>query len=1055
MRRSTIATSIFLLAGTAFAADPMRAIAPKNLTEALTEFASQSGLQVVYRTELTERLRSQGAEAGLSAEEALRQLLRETGLRYEFVNDRTVAIRSEDSVPLGSQRADSGELRLAQSGEPRTAGSGASVQETESADALNAGIPEILVEGSRSVNADIVRTENDAQPYHIFDSSVIEQSGALNVEDFFKRGVPMNTTSLSYSQLASSFRGTQSSINLRGLGTNQTLVLINGRRTAGPGIFGGPLQPDLNSIPPGAIERIEVLPSSSAAIYGGSAVGGVVNVVLKRGFTGGDVRVGYENVTDGDSAIRSVSGSYGLSLEEGRTHVSLSALYTDGDPLLNGERPEILARNISRILQNDSSFLYTLSRPFYGSTPNISSQTGANLTLRDGTPLGSPITSVPFGFDASSDPAGFIANAGRYNTELPNSSLFNTGLQRPIGTIPRIGTVMASLQRDMSDRLSVFADFYHGSNVALTRNFNDDNDVLRVPSTSPINPFGQDVFVTLANPSSAPYRAESTSNRFTGGFTLKLPRSWVMATDYTHSENEIFYEGRTYTLVAANAGLANGDWNPFVDMLQSPSVDPLAPYRGSFGGSQGGTLNDLAVRLAGPLFALPGGRTTLTVGLEHRKEELQDGEFHFRFPNYLSESQNRKYLSQSQAIKSAYAEFRVPLIGEDNRLPGVQELELQAAVRSEHFSIDSRTAFQYVEGSGQSFIDQNQEIVNFTTKLESTNPTIGLRFKPFESLTLRGSYGTAFLPPTYGQLMPGNIALVRGSVAPTIDVVDRARGDVVTTVNYAFGGNPELNPQDSTNWNFGFIFEPQFAPGLRLNLEWYRIEQENVILDPDPQLIVDREAEFPGRVVRANPSAGDPYPVGPITLVDSSFINAARGKTSGFDLTIGYRWRTESLGEFDFSLAGTRIKTYQVQSGFDEAMTELVNKVAAGGPLQTRANAALTWDVKNWNLGWMMSYYGEHSQYDEFGETRYVSAQGSRSIPSQSYHNVSVGYEVPGEGGSAWAGNALSGVSVQLGIRNVFNKVPPFDAYYNSSYYHSPFGDARLRSYYLTLAKKF
>lgn len=1038
-------------------------IPAQPLREALSEFGRQSGLQVVFiQTDVDAGLVAGRLAGTYSAKEALERLLANTGLRYEFLNERTVAVRAGTPQAQGASRkaGEGSSLRLAQvEDKGQTGNRSAAGQEGAEGDQDEVdprGIPEILVRGSRSLNADIVRTRDDAQPYYIFNSDVIEQSGAVNVEDFLKRGLPMNTVARTSSQITSNFRGNQSAINLRGLGTNQTLVLINGRRTASPGLFSGTYQPDLNSIPPSAIERIEVLPASSAAIYGGSAVGGVVNVVLKRGFTGGTVRATYENTQAGNAPIRSVGGTYGLSLEEERTHISISAQYSEADPLLNRDRPELLQRGINRILQNNPSYIFDNNNPFWGATPNISAALpGTSLSLLDGTPLNSPITSIPAGFTATSDPMALVANAGSFNTSLPNSAQTLTGLRRPIGAGPTVKTVMGSFQRKMNDRLSVFADFYRSSNAALTANFTPLDSVLQVPAGAPTNPFREAVNITIMDPYTSPYRARSDDRRFTAGFTVKLPRDWMVASDYTWSESRLRYEGPIYSLGGISADLASGALNPFVDTL-AQSLD-LSKYRGSFGASQTGTLSDFSVRTAGPLFSLPAGHATLTVGLERRKEGLQDGRFFNQKPNYPDDTQYRKYLGQSQTINSAYAEANIPLIGEGNQRPGVRLLDAQISARTERFSIGSGTAFQYVAGSAPAFIDNNLSLVHFTSKLESTNPTFGLRFKPVDSFTLRASYGTAFLPPTYAQLVPGNVALVLSAGVPrTTEVIDPLRGNTLTTVQFATGGNPDLKPQESKNLNIGAIFEPAAIPSLRMNLEWYRLKQTNVILQPSSDTILSNESQFASRITRAAVQPGDPYGVGVLTFVDFSLLNANRGETDGIDFSLSYQHESDRHGIFGFSLSGTKILSYKTQTGFNQPLVDIVNQVANDGPLQYKANAILTWDFRNWGLGWMTNYYGSYPQYNAGGATAYVAAQGGNRIASQDYHNLFASYRFPG--GSAaggWGSRALADVTIQGGIRNVFNTVPPFDAFYSTSYFYSPFGDARLRSFYLTLEKKF
>lgn len=140
-------------------------------------------------------------------------------------------------------------------------------------------------------NVDIPRTMDDVQPYYIFDSKTIEQSGAANLEELLRQRLPMNASGASSAQAPADggSYGNASKINLRGLCTDQTLVSVNGRRQAvlSPDWD----QPDINAVPPAAVERIEVLPSSASAIYGGSAIGGIVNIVLKKQYSGGEIRL--------------------------------------------------------------------------------------------------------------------------------------------------------------------------------------------------------------------------------------------------------------------------------------------------------------------------------------------------------------------------------------------------------------------------------------------------------------------------------------------------------------------------------------------------------------------------------------------------------------------------------------------------------------------------------------------------------------------------------------------------------------------------------------------
>src|SRR5262249_55216163 len=145
-----------------------------------------------------------------------------------------------------------------------------------------------------------------------------------------------------------------------------------------------------------------------------------------------------------------VQASLGLTLEKGRTRVLIGASYTEGSLLFGSDRPEIYERGIRTILRNNPASLYnTTNNPFLGATPNIASANGTNLTLRNGTPLNSPITSVPAGFTAGANPAPLVANAGKFNFDLPPTNQNGGGLIA-FGSAPRVKSLSASVRREMT-----------------------------------------------------------------------------------------------------------------------------------------------------------------------------------------------------------------------------------------------------------------------------------------------------------------------------------------------------------------------------------------------------------------------------------------------------------------------------------------------------------------------------------------------------------------------------------------------------------------------------
>ncbi|MFC4307785.1 TonB-dependent receptor [Steroidobacter flavus] len=986
---------------------------PKQpLNEALAEWARQSGLQVLQRnldSALHETV-SIAVTGQLSPIEALQRLLANTGLTYELINERTVRIAP---APRSSTQLEEESL-------------------TE----------EVLVQSRRPFtdqNMDIVRTGDDVQPYQILSSEKIERSGAVNVEDFLKQNLTMNTTAQTNGAQASNYLGNTSSINLRGLGANQTLILINGRRSAAPVYFGAVNQPDINGIPLSAIDRIETLPNSAAAIYGGAALGGVINVVLKHDYRGGDLKVSYDTPTDGAAARGAVDGAYGMAFENGKTNVMFSGYYSESDSMQIADRPELASRGLDTILANYPALISSTTLPYsFGTTPNIVASDGGLLTLRNGTALNSAMTYIPAGFTAGSDPAALVANAGGVNYTRPDITgrLANVAsLRGQVGGEATVKSFGVVARRQMTERLEAFAEYFYASNGTHAA-VNPIADNYRIPNTAPTNPFQQAVTVSLPLDITQPYETGSITRRVVVGAVMDLPNDWRGEADYTWSSSRANYRSVGLDTNALQTALNTGAVNPFVDTLRSP-LD-LSAYYAPFAYTAPSTLDDFAVRLAGPLPRLWAGAPTLAIGIGHRKEGLDNGYFQRVSPDFPSSGYTRytNFLNQSQTTDSVYLETLFPLVA---RVPGVRALDLQMAVRTERYDVDTGTGSQ---NTGPDYRIDWSTIERNTVEYTSTNPTLGLRYKPIDSLTLRASYATAFLPPAYSQIVAGTLDPV-----PLL-VIDPQRGFTAISVNRIRGGNPDLKPQESTSWNVGVIFEPGFLQGARFNLEWYRIEQSNVILTPTAQQIVDNESQFPGRVQRAAPTAGDPYQAGPITLVDYSLVNANESRTEGFDFTASYRWRTQRYGSYLLSAQATRIDSYQVQSSLGSPLQEIVNQVAYGAPLKFRSNAALIWYRGPWSAGWVMSYFGSYPQYN-VGTDIYVRAQGDTEVSSQSYHDLSGSYRFEQTRG------ALAGVTVQFGVKNLFNERPPLDVYFPAYLYSSPFGDSRLRSVWASLGKRF
>lgn len=931
-------------------------------------------------------------------------------------------------------------------------------------------------------NVDLPRGINDVQAYHIFDSRTILQSGAVNTEDFLKQRLSMNTQVQSLGQGYANSYGTTSSINLRGAGLAETLILVNGRERAGVSRSTTIGQPDLNGIPLEAIDRIEVLPSSASAIYGGNAIGGVVNVILKSNYQGGSLKMTYENTVDSDAPIRSATLTYGATLEGGKTQISLVARYSDGQGVYSKDRLDLAQRGIRQILNNQPANIAGTTLPFYGGAmPNITLYPGAfappggatyvnpsstSLVLDNGMSLNARITSVPVetapGSNAS---AGLLANAGSYNTDLgPNTSSY--GLNSLIGwAAPRAKALMGTVNRRMLPGLDAYAEYSMEGNIAITTYA--PLTFYRMAGNAPNNPFQQNIYVSLPANLNKPDINNTITRTITAGLKADLPGDWKAQMDYTWSRSTFTLDFVYMDSSGIEGALQSGAINPFVDAIKYP-LD-MDPYTAPGHWDYATITKNAAVRFSGPVGHYTWGSPNLTAGLQWKEQGLSNGSVFVHYPWTPASNQIVDYFAHAGSTQSAYAEGSIPLVSAKNARPFLRELEFQVAARADYYDIDTGTSYSLTYPDrvplAVTYYPANPSNTPYdsSSKFHSVNPTVGFKYSPTDSITGRISYATAFLPPTFTQLVP---SLAPNSFPTTIT-------DPKTNKTYGVftrsGGNPDLKPKRSKSLTAGIIWEPkkiEALRGFRADLEYYKITQFDYITILTAQQIVSGD-EYADRITRDSNT-------GLITVVDTSYLNVNEYETNGFDLTLSLHKPT-SIGTFDLNAAGTMVLHDRRQLAPGTPYYEYVGYVPEGGPGKYKGNATLTWQKRSFLLGWTATYYDKYYQYAAAGGpysqrtgvyTYYTGAQGANSIPSQMYHDVFATYVFPGRarsGSLAGPGDslrrrimagALNGMTLQFGVKNVFNKVPPFDAFY-SPFFYSPYGNPRLRSYWLSVQKEF
>jgi len=884
------------------------------------------------------------------------------------------------------------------------------------------------VQPFQSANVDLPRTMDDAQPYLIFERRAIEQSGATSVEAFLRQRLPMDATEapMNYSANNSNF----STFNLRGLGTDHTLVLIDGRRPADYNLIATGNQSDINGVPLAAIDRIEVLPASASGIYGASAVGGVINVVLRRNYVGVQVSTSYNNTFSSDAPIRSVNFAAGLSVEGGKTQVMVTGSYSDTKALQIQDR-NFVQRGSKLVRQNaPDSFLPPNSQPL-GATPNIRSNTNTPL-FGAGT---AAFTTVPVGFAGGSLAATLAAlqtKAGTYNYDL--SPTHQSGAARyMIGSPGTVTAQQVKLSRQFRPWLEAFVEYRRSTNFNLnseqtpfsaTANFS-------VAATAPTNPFGQVVRLSIpTEPTDAvgEFALKLTNVRALAGVIVSLPHDWRIHADYTWNNARTSQAQAAINTTVLNADLNSGVLNPFRDTIAFPLN--LTPYLGELTLSSKNTLEEYAFRTAGPLWSLPAGAIKLAATYSYRKEVIPT----YRSDTVYNSPPNSFFVipARSRGTDATYAEVWIPVVGSKKNWPMMRLLDFQVAGRNERFKVTTATALVTSAATA---------IVRNKTGYQANTPTYGLRYRPFQDLLFRASYSEAFRPPTYNQsVATPNILSSR--------ITDPKRGNVSTTVSSTSGTNPDIKPEWGKDTSVGLVWEPKKIPGLRVALDYSQIKKIDNITTLSVQNVVNFEDYLPDRVVRDKPAAGDPFAAGPITSVDARSMNLNQALTESYDLSINYSRRTAGWGVWNFWSTATWWEHYKVQATVNAPLVEFIG---TPGYVKFKAGAGLSCDYNQWTFGWSARFIDSSLQ-----RTASVAQQGSDHIPSQHYHDVFVARRFPQAtaGDASWIKRALSRTELQVGVQNVLNKTPPFDAF-RTPYYISSYGDARLATYTLTVRKNF
>jgi iron complex outermembrane receptor protein len=1036
--------AIAVASGASAHAQSLRALpidtAGQSLTTALTDIARRSGRELLLSAPTASGRAAPRLKGRYTIDQALMLLLEGSGLAYRRTADGTYIVYVAPALPLP---------------EPD----------------VPVALPELLVT-ARSQNSDIRRTENDIQAYKVWSSRDIEQAHSADVNEFLRLMATGDAQIASALQDPSNTSAsTRSEVDLRGMGSNQTLMLVDGRRMPGmppAGIGSGTTvgQTDVNGLPLAAIDRIEILNSTAGGVYGAGATGGAINIVLKRDYHGADLGVTYGITARGDAPARRLDGRIGFSPNKGRTEVMLAFGLLRSDGLSAGER-DYEARARARRYGNDPAELVA-EMPISGSV-NILSATGANLSFDPaygGASLGATSTFAPasYGGVATDGGAVFRANAGRLDTSL---SPDHNGARRALLSDRRISSLIGSVRHRLTASVEAYGDFLVLRNEGRAVVPEGLDQVISLPADAPTNPFQQPVRVTIPLPGFDPIGRNLTQTRRASvGLIAELPRGWKFNADYSLGDatNEVVVAARFFR-IDYGAALRSGRLDPLGGIETFAREAANYTVDDSFAFGQTNHFRDRSLRLAGPLLDLGGGPLTLTLTAEHRREYVPPAFAHLADTGNGAPSQ----LPIQGLIQSAryyYGELRAPLTDRYAGPTGLKGLEFQLALRRE-------------DGRERPPIDPPSEDQSIPTPAKAAQSTtvytLGFKVFPLDTVMVRASASSGFLPPAAYQLSstttrftsdPAAYAAATGFTVflpPSNQPLDPRRGGealgLVGIYDRISGGSTGLEAEHARSLSAGLVLTP--AARLRVSIDYTRIDKRNEIVSFHPgdmTYFLRNEAQYPDRVKRAALTDADRakgYSAGAVTAVDTTSFNIGRTFVEAVDVQGDYLFPTTRLGDFRVRAAATWQPHLRRRTNPESAVVDYVGY--ADGPLAWRANGGADWSKGSTTVGFNLSVHDAYRVFDRLETAADIALltlwQGAQRIPAQAYLDLFATHRITfSEGGPR-------DVQIRFGVQNVLDHSPPLVArtvgFGLTSFNYSTYGDPRRRRFELSISGHF
>jgi iron complex outermembrane recepter protein len=917
----------------------------------------------------------------------------------------------------------------------------------------------VVITGSRIATPEL----QSMAPVTVVTSQAIESSGQLNISDFLRDLPSVGTSALSTTN--SNFLTNNSginTINLRNLGDQRTLVLVNGKRYT-PGVAGTP-EVDFNTIPTDFIDHIEVTTGGASAIYGSDAIAGVVNVIYKTNFEGVQLRGQAGQSGDNDAARYGGGFLAGSSFDEGRGHFMMDISWDKEDGLWSRRRKfsavdesvlnGVLVKPTFSSFAPQGRFDYTSTQgnagdvftfnpdntlhdgdfpPLYGfdrspyrriavPTDRTLIATTLNFDLNEHHQVYSELT---YGFNHTKSAIEPFALVGANQTGAvygfsptgpaldPNGDLIAMPVTNAyLQTLPGLAPIASAINAWNSTGTNCVGSVATNPNYDCVNYINfrkrlldvsiRSNEANRQTGRLLLGTRGDIPFGDWKYDVSYSYGRTTDSQLTTGQVNLANVRS---ALDSTVDPNT----GQIVCRDPVWQALGCVPLNPF----GYNSISPAAAAWIRANESRDVKIQEqiISASVSGSVGHLPAGDPQLVIGVEHRKDQSE--EIWDALTNAgLNGGNQLPNVFGNITAKEAYVEAEVPVLKD---LPGVDKLDVNAAYRYARYST--------IGG------------VN-TWKA-------GLDYAPIPDVRFRGVYSVAIRAPNINELYGGLAQTFPSGLVDPCDGITQgtagnfpaacARNPAIAAAianggqfKYGFldyqiisgfiGSNPNLHQERAKTTTLGLVFTPRALPHFNATVDLYDVKIEGAVNVVDFQTEINQclaTTQFCENVIR-NPTSGK------IQNVNQINLNVASIRTRGIDTVIRYGFDFGAFGAL--SLQATETHLIKLEERVPGAPT--LNNVGElnsaqngrlGSGFEDRGTLAAVYDIAGLEATWRVKYMSSINDTNPTPDNTVISDIYNH-VPAYVYHDAQVRYTLPFK----------PKAQVYLGVDNIFNKKPPF-----------------------------